>query len=136
MELQTLRVGNWINNHIYSMATRQFEYEPVQVDVNILRILENSPKMHTYSPISLSRDLLKKLGFELKSENEWHLVLSPGFITVVLDEGDWSFSIYNTSVNFEKGNYMASNITDLKLHDLQNLCYSLTKKEFDINFLT
>jgi hypothetical protein len=134
MDIKSLRIGNWINNHIYNMATKQFEYEPVQVDINILRILENSPDLHTYSPIPLTEDLLKKLDFVQKNDpDEWHMYIN-SFANLVLTFSDCSFAIYDHEKNFKTGNYFASDISGLYLHDLQNLSYALTHKEFDINF--
>jgi hypothetical protein len=118
-----LRIGNWFTNE---RDEPERVYEISDDAVNGFKF-----KVRDGNPIELTPALLEKLGFTFKNEDEYHIRLGGSCNYLVITISDNSFGVYDNDDNYAKGNYIASSRRDLKLHNLQNLIYELTGKEYE-----
>jgi hypothetical protein len=129
---QELRLGNWLYSYVIfsfddGQPAKKGCISPFQVDLKTLQMIYEQPLLVTMEPIPLTPELLNKIGFE----ND--------FSTFEYADGWNNGKLFITDINgtyvAEFGNGNKNIPTDLKyLHALQNLIFSLTGQELDVNF--
>ena len=124
MEIEELKIGNWVLFNGYPVQIRELQYIS-KIDV----YLDSNVNVATYKPMPLTEEILLKCGFETESKyDDFKLngvnIQSCSMRCKTLER----FSFY---LNLGDENDELNNKIDY-LHELQNLYYALTKKELDI----
>ncbi|MDM1299938.1 hypothetical protein HXZ94_15690 [Empedobacter falsenii] len=111
MKDNELRIGNLViyGGSVVKMNLREFTH--------FLR----SPE--TYTPITLTEEILLKCGFEKREDGDYNLFKNSEVdIVICSDFNSWKCDGINFSVNYIK-----------HLHQLQNLYFALTGEDLEIN---
>jgi len=110
----------------------------VMFGIHIMTVAKTSiyPDDHTYdtAPIKLSADVLIKMGFEkIKLPEIDKNCFSKTFGSmklIIAGIGFWDvYTIYDPIAGTERINYITNNRGLNAVHELQNLCYALTREE-------
>ena len=116
MEAKELRIGN---NILFSDDSTIFEV--VEIDKNGLHVKNDNEEtwieLENFEGIKLTEEILMRLGFE---RNMYPLYSKDDFV----------YNIFNKQVAINK--QQITNVDICYLHELQNLYYSLTKKELTL----
>jgi len=121
MEVLDLRIGNYVDYPLEG-------YDSIhKVTVETLRDIENGNQ--DIQPIPLTEEILLKCGFENKM-NLMYISIFEGMLCISMK--DFSYGLYSSEQRFNIG-LSYSNSTKIQyLHQLQNLYWSLTQKELQI----
>ena len=111
MKDNELRIGNLViyGGSVVKMNLHEFTH--------FLRFPE------TYTPITLTEEILLKCGFEKREDGDYNLFKNSEVdIVICSDFSSWKCDGINFSVNYIK-----------HLHQLQNLYFALTGEDLEIN---
>jgi hypothetical protein len=126
MDIRELRIGNWVLDH---------EGEPKQVayvgETIGLHLEQGGTQKYQHNPI-LSGDILDLKPIPLTSE----ILEKAGFVENILQLNSGERVEYNDFFEYEDGKICFGyycNVPIRYLHQLQNLYFSITGKELEIN---
>lgn len=116
-----LRIGNYVDYPLEG-------YDSIhKVTVYTLKDLDNCNK--DIKPIPLTEEILLKCGFENKM-NLMYISIFEGMLCISIN--DFSYGLYSTEQRFNIGLSYTNSSKIEYLHQLQNLYWSLTQKELQI----
>lgn len=132
IEAKDLRIGNWVLDQdnipckisvLYSEQKNKFEGWDVLKRCYEIELpnLDSIYLSDTIEPISLTKDILEKCGFE-KDTHPPQDIWSNDFMIIFFNE---AFGFYT--------GYWKNNFVIKYIHQLQNLYHALTNKELEIN---
>ncbi len=121
MNANELRIGNWV-----ALYFNDEDNEPLLITIEELQHIAN--KNGHFEPIPLTPDTLLKCGFEKENISFWEYWTKKH--TMVLVEWTFKISLDGDECRWIDGN---TNVPIYHLHQLQNLWYSLTYTELEIN---
>lgn len=126
---QELRLGNWLYSYtIFSLYDKEPAKEgcisPFRVDLKTLQMIYEQPLLVTMKPIPLTDEILQKAGVPDKSEYQSYHI--GNHFLAVWDGVDavWFIKNGGDHIHFATTGFV---------HQLQNLYFSLTEKELEIN---
>ncbi|QWT88133.1 hypothetical protein KBP46_10025 [Chryseobacterium sp. PCH239] len=114
---QELRLGNWIN----------INGNPFQIEMPDFNLIVNKNGKSTYEPIELNEDWLLKFGFD--SNNVAYKIDNDRFVFELYFYDAWNLN-YVEKEKFGNGSVELSGYW--KIHELQNLFFTLTGEELKI----
>jgi len=126
-----IRIGNWVNEKRVVNLIREMEEIniPVTVDISILSEIIRGNTLNKFSPIPLTEEILVKAGFECRK-------LYDAVYSFQLECKNSEFRIFTVDLREGGIDYHMEydgNVVVLKyIHQLQNLYYSLTNQELNI----
>jgi hypothetical protein len=130
LDVKELRIGNWIESYMAFLCPingfSQPKIRDIKLDAKMILFLSENP-MATYRPIKLSSEILSVCDFEMPSKT---FMLNQHWFLYDNYDGFW--------IQIEKqleSDYVCERLkVNCKyLHQLQNLYYSLTGQELEVN---
>jgi len=129
MTVNELRIGNWLIDYENKIG----KVKSIE-DYNVLKVVSNEGvlisycEIELYKPIPLTEEILLNCGFKISSYPETI------FYSIIFDD----VALYTLTINRKLGTNVftyknENSITQIKhLHQLQNLYFSLTNQELNI----
>jgi len=142
MEIQELRIGNWIEseNDFFQIETLQSQNYwkfngNIKNDIEIDFIDQNKNtywcELKDINPIPITEEWLLRFGFEKKEKSNLYLISIHEFnlkkLCVYLDINNCTIAMVDYFSNLEKTELFPLNYK--YIHQLQNLFYSITQTE-------
>ena len=140
IDAKSLRIGNWIKRNSSG------NYQQVKEVLTTCVFLQNEPPLNinkhmtipvkNISPIPLDPDILEKAGFVKydDSDNDYTVYGNSHDDSDFFLQLDWRRKTDGYTPLIKCGEYEIIGVNIKYVHQLQNLFYSLTGKELEINF--